>query len=91
MSGCLGSPPWGACLGANGVGHKAGRPEETLTFAQQLAQMFKVGLPDGIDPALLAKTMAEWKAFWLLPAGMAGVIAVVFFLLFRDHSADQSE
>jgi hypothetical protein len=28
--------------------------------------------------------MAEWKAFWFLPAGMAAVITVIFFLAFWD-------
>jgi nucleoside transporter len=61
----------------------AARPEEKLTFLQQTGQMFKVGLPE-VDPALLAKAMAEWKTFWMFPAGMAAVIMVIFFLAFWD-------
>jgi nucleoside transporter len=61
----------------------AARPEETLSFAQQLGRLFQVGLPK-VDEALLAKAMGEWKVFWMLPAGMAAAIAVIFFLAFWD-------
>ena len=65
---------------------KAGHPEQTVSFARQLGRMFEVGLPKGLDADLLAKTMLEWKSFWLQPAVMAGAIAVVFFLAFRDKT-----
>jgi nucleoside transporter len=71
-----------------GTAVTAARGEETLSFGQQLANMFAVKLPDGIDPALVTSAAGLWKSYWLLPAGMAGVIAVVFFLLFRDHAGD---
>ena len=32
--------------------------------------------------------MAAWKTFWLLPAGMAAAILVLFALLFRDSEAE---
>ena len=35
--------------------------------------------------------MAGAKTFWLMPAGIALVVAVIFALTFRDHSADNSE
>ena len=66
----------------------AARGEETLSFGQQLAKMFAVNIPDGIDPALVTTAANLWKSYWLLPAGMAGVIAVVFLIFFRDHAAD---
>lgn len=58
--------------------------EVQQTFGEKLAQMFSVHLP-AVDPELLSATMAQWKAFWTLPAGMAGVIAVIFFLCFWDR------
>ncbi|MFT5130958.1 MAG: nucleoside transporter [Rhodothermales bacterium] len=65
----------------------AGRPEETLTFGQSLAKMFAVNLPD-VDATLLSETMAQWKAFWLVPAGMAFVIMIIFAAAFWDKSCD---
>lgn len=62
-------------------------PAQDLTFAQQLAQMFSVGLPK-VDAKLLETTASQWKSFWFLPAGMAAVIAVIFFISFWDKSAD---
>lgn len=58
-----------------------------LTFAQQLGQMFSVGLPK-VDSALLSLVSGQWKIFWLVPAGMAAAVAVLFFLAFWDKSAD---
>lgn len=67
------------------------RGEQTLTYAQQFAKMFAVDIPAGVDGTLLTKTAELWKAYWLLPAGMAGVIAILFFLAFRDKSVDVAE
>jgi hypothetical protein len=61
------------------------RGTETLSFFQQLAQMFSISLPAGVDSDLLKDTMAQWKAYWILPAVMAGGIAVIFFLAFWDR------
>jgi nucleoside transporter len=61
---------------------------QTLSFGQQLGQMFSVGLPD-VNPNLLQTASSQWKTFWLLPAGMAGGIAVIFFLFFWDKTADE--
>ena len=63
---------------------KDATPPQTLSFGASLARMFSVHLPDGIDPTLLTETMAQWKTFWLLPAGMAAVILVVFAALFHE-------
>ena len=65
----------------------AARPEEIPTYAEQLGRMFSVSMPDGIDPTLLAETMAQWKEFWLVPAGMAVGVLVLFALAFHDKSA----
>jgi hypothetical protein len=63
----------------------AARPAVDLTFGQKLAQMFSVKLPEVIDPTLLANAMAQWKTFWVLPAIMAGAIAVLFAVAFHDR------
>ena len=57
-------------------------------FLQSLAGMFGKGYPEGTDPALIASAMGDWKSYWMFPAGMAAVIAVIFFVAFWDKSAD---
>lgn len=74
-----------------GAAISAARGEQTLSFGQQLAKMFSVDIPAGVDGVLLSKASELWKAYWLLPAGMAGAIAVLFFLAFRDKAADNGE
>ncbi len=62
------------------------RGEEALTFGQKFAKMFSVNMPDGIDATLLSDAMGQWKVFWMTPAIMAIVIAVIFFFTFWDKS-----
>ena len=69
---------------------KAASPVQELSFAQQLGQMFSVGLPP-VNAELLKATSIQWQAFWLLPAGMAAVIAIIFFATFWDKSADGND
>ena len=64
----------------------AERGTETLTFSGQLARMFSVDMPEGVDPGLIQTAMEQWKAFWMFPALMAGIVAVVFFLGFWDKT-----
>jgi uncharacterized protein involved in exopolysaccharide biosynthesis len=45
--------------------------------------MFSVKKPQ-VDPALLAETMLQWKKFWLLPAGMAAGVLLLFAVAFFD-------
>jgi nucleoside transporter len=71
-----------------GVAIGAARGEETLTFVQQLGKMFAVKIPEGVSPELVSTAAGLWKSYWLLPAGMAAVIAVIFAIAFRDQSAD---
>src|SRR5690606_38753925 len=66
----------------------ANKPEQTLSFAESFARMFSMNLPSGVDQQLLATTMDQWKEFWLVPAGMAAVILVIFAAAFWDRSAD---
>ncbi|WP_425397976.1 nucleoside permease [Aeoliella sp.] len=62
---------------------------ESPSFAEQLGQMFTAELPEGIDQQLLSETMAQWKQFWLVPAGMAAAIMVLFALTFFDRKASE--
>jgi nucleoside transporter len=62
--------------------------QATPSFFESLAGMFGKGYPAGTDTALIAKAMTDWKHYWLFPAGMAAVIAIVFLVLFWDKSAD---
>jgi len=61
------------------------RNAEQLSFGEQISRMFSVGMPEGVDLSLLADTMAQWKEFWVFPALMAGVIAVLFLVTFWDR------
>jgi nucleoside transporter len=65
----------------------AGKAEPA--FLEKMAGMFGKGYPDGIDTDLVAKAMIDWKNYWLFPAGMAAVIAVIFFVAFWDKSAEK--
>ena len=58
------------------------------SFFESLGGMFGQGFPEGLDPALVAAAGADWKNYWFFPAGMAAVIAVIFFIGFWDKSAD---
>jgi nucleoside transporter len=72
---------------ALGEAIKATATTEQITFAQSLMRMFRVATPD-VDPTLLSETMNQWKEFWLLPAGMAAAILVLFAVLFRDAAVE---
>lgn len=63
---------------------KDARGTETVGFFKQLGQMFSVSMPGGLDPAMVKESMGQWKAYWILPALMAGGIAILFFLAFWD-------
>jgi nucleoside transporter len=64
----------------------ANRGETTVGFLESFTKMFSVSMPEGLDPKLVTDTMLQWKEFWLVPAGMAAAIMVLFFLLFHDRS-----
>jgi CHASE2 domain-containing sensor protein len=53
--------------------------------------MFSVNSMAGVDAALLTETMNQWKEFWLLPAGMAAAIMVLFFLTFWDRLESKAQ
>lgn len=61
------------------------------SFIDSLIGMFGKGLPDGIDPTILATAMTDWKHYWLFPAGMAATIAIIFAIAFHDKSADPNK
>ncbi len=66
---------------------KESRAGGDISFLQQLGQMFSVSMPEGVDKNLLSSTMTQWKSYWLLPAGMAGAIAALFLIAFRDRKS----
>jgi len=59
----------------------------SISYFEQLGQMFSVSMPDGIDQQLLSETMLQWKEFWLVPAGMAAGVLLIFAIFFYDRSA----
>ena len=67
----------------------AAKAEEKLTFFRQMGRMFSVNMPDGVDAGLISQSAQLWKQYWLFPAGMAAVIAVIFFVAFWDKSAEK--
>ena len=70
---------------------KEARGTSDISFLQQLGQMFSVSMPDGVDKSVLTNAMSQWKAYWLLPAGMAGAIAVLFLVAFREKKSDTKD
>lgn len=61
------------------------------SFIESLTGMFGKGFPAGLDAELVTKAMTDWKLYWIFPAGMAAVIALIFFIAFWDKSADGSD
>jgi hypothetical protein len=61
------------------------------SFLESMAGMFGKGYPDGVSTELVTKAMTDWKHYWMFPAGMALVVAVIFAIAFRDHSADAKD
>jgi nucleoside transporter len=65
---------------------QAARPVVELSFGEKMAKLFSVDLPASIDQALLGTAMEQWKTFWLFPALLATIIAVIFFVAFWDKT-----
>ena len=63
---------------------KASTEKTDKSFLDSLLGMFGQGYPEGVNPELVATAMADWKNYWLFPAGMAAVIFVIFALFFWD-------
>ncbi len=74
-----------------GAAIASGRSSETLSFSEQLSNMFAVKMPSTVDDTLITKAAELWKAYWLLPAGMAAAIAVIFFIAFRDRTVEAKD
>ncbi|MGY8639867.1 MAG: MFS transporter [Verrucomicrobiales bacterium] len=74
---------YGPLNDAMGAARGAG---EELTYFQKMAKMFTVDMPEKVDANLISTAMDQWKTFWFVPAIMAGVIAVIFFLTFWDKT-----
>lgn len=64
---------------------------EEVTFFESFTQMFSVSVPEGVDSALLNETLNQWKEFWLLPAGMAAVIFIIFLVSFWERPSIDRE
>jgi nucleoside transporter len=64
------------------------RPDVEPTFVESLMNMFSVKPLSGIEPRLVENVMAQWKDFWIVPAAMAAVIALVFFVAFWDKMSN---
>ena len=60
------------------------RGAQETSFLEQVGEMFSIKMPEGVNIDLLSSTMAQWKDFWILPALIAGGIAVLFFVAFWD-------
>jgi hypothetical protein len=67
----------------------AAKAEEKLSFFQQMGRMFSVNMPESVDASFISQSAQLWKQYWLFPAGMAAVIAVIFFVAFWDKSAEK--
>ncbi|MDB4626673.1 hypothetical protein OAE11_00350, partial [Akkermansiaceae bacterium] len=55
---------------------------------EQFGQMFSVSMPESVDGEVLSEASNLWGDYWMLPAYMAAVIAVIFFLGFWDKSKE---
>lgn len=76
-------------------------PPETRTSAQALVGLLTYGAgmlvgnyvlgywgdSIGLDPTTKEGWLADGKAFWLMPAGFAAIVAVVFFVSFWDRDS----
>lgn len=67
---------------------KTSQPANTFTFFQSFGRMFSVEKLN-VDPTLISGAMNAWKAFWIFPSILAGIIAVIFFVAFWDKANDK--
>jgi hypothetical protein len=68
---------------------KSASTPKTLSFAESLGRMFSVSLPESLDAELIQTTMLQWKKFWMLPAGMAAAVLVLFLVAFHDRDTSE--
>jgi MFS family permease len=67
-------------------------PGEGLNyFVETFGRMFERKLPWGVDDAILSTAMQQWHSFWMVPAILAAVVFVLFFLLFWDRGIQPVE
>ena len=66
-------------------------PQGDLSVTEKLGQMFSKNDLSKIDSSVVSSAMDSWAAYWKFPAIMAGVIAVIFFVSFRDKVSMTSE
>ena len=62
------------------------KDEPPIGFADTFSNMFARALPESLDRTNLAATMEQWQSFWLKPAALAAIVAVLFAVLFWDKT-----
>ena len=70
---------------------KATGEPETLSFFETFGKMFSRDLPEALPAAQLETTMGQWQNFWMSPAIMAGIVMVIFAVLFWDSAGPKEE
>jgi len=64
---------------------------KSLSFVEQMGQMFSVEMPKSVDGVLVSQAMEEWRDLWLFAAGLAAVIALMFLVAFWDRTKVMDE
>ena len=64
---------------------------ESLSFFETFGKMFSRDLPDALPAEQLETTMGQWQNFWMSPAIMAGIVMVIFAVLFWDSAGSKDE
>ena len=62
---------------------------ETLSFFETFGNMVTRDLPESLPAEQLETTMGEWQNFWMSPAIMAGIVLILFAVLFNDKMDDK--
>ena len=65
--------------------------KEPLSFTETFGNMVSRDLPDALPADQLETTMGQWQNFWMSPAIMAGIVMVLFAVLFWDGSKSKVE
>lgn len=65
-------------------------PLEMSFFQRTFGEMFNRSIPEKLDNQLLGETMNQWQNFWMLPAILAGIVFVIFLVLFWDRTKTDS-
>ncbi len=71
-----------------------GQAQGFLTLATLGAGMFVGALVSGalfnnVVTANIERALGQWQVFWIIPAAFAGLIAIIFFILFKEDVSDE--